>query len=219
MKLFGEFLGKMKRPTEGERDAARPNDGLLRQQPGQRARRTPATTCRSCSPAAASGIGARRLRPQEQQAAVEPVRAHAAADGHRGGVVRLQHGSRHRREAGGKLSVANAMCSQHQRGNSATRKLAAVGRSTCSEGWRASSRPTDTACRRSAGTGGQARQGAERRPSTETITGPAPEKGVRLLRQLFLDHRRFGAHNVRHSRNREAKEVLCRWWRRPPSTS
>ena len=49
-------------------------------------RRTTSTTCRSCSPAAASSTRARRLRPQEQHAALEPVRAHAAPDGHRGGA-------------------------------------------------------------------------------------------------------------------------------------
>ena len=96
LKSLGEFLDKMKQSTEGEH-TARPHRDLLRQQPGQ------LLVARQQQPADHPGRrrfqapGPRRLRPQEQHAAIQPVRPHDAPDGHRGQVVRGEHGRRQRR--------------------------------------------------------------------------------------------------------------------------
>ena len=54
MKTLRDFLAKLKQTQGGGRQPARPDDGLLQQQPGRRQQPLASRTCRSCSPAAAS---------------------------------------------------------------------------------------------------------------------------------------------------------------------
>ena len=57
--------------------------------------------------------GSRRVRPQEQRAVVEPVRADAAPDGHRGEVVRRRHERRERSVSGRQESGRGAPNRSH----------------------------------------------------------------------------------------------------------
>ncbi len=54
MKTLRDLLGEAEADEGGRRHAARPDDGVLQQQPGQRQQPLRARTCRCCSPAAAS---------------------------------------------------------------------------------------------------------------------------------------------------------------------
>ena len=54
MKTLRDFLDEAEADEGGRRQPARPDDGVLQQQPGQRQQPLASRTCRSCSPAAAS---------------------------------------------------------------------------------------------------------------------------------------------------------------------
>ena len=98
MKTLRDFLEQAEADEGGRRHPARPDDGLLQQQPGRRQHATASRTCRCSSPAAASSTASTSPSTRRQPAAVQPVRLHAPAPGPRGGQVRQQH--RHADRAG-----------------------------------------------------------------------------------------------------------------------
>ena len=97
MKTLRDFLAKLKETKEDGVSLLDRTMVFFSSNLGDAAA-TPSRTCRSCSPAAASSTASTCFDPKDRTAAVQPLRDHAPAAGHRDEQVRLQH--RHAHGAG-----------------------------------------------------------------------------------------------------------------------